>query len=198
MAIGRAGGSAFWTVHRRDASVMSEKAVRSRMERPSGGTDTALPEEPALPALPRSSGVLVTSAEHYGAELNRNFDYLRYLDALAEPGVAYAVHICGGAPQRHHRVGNPRRRLQRRVDSPRQRRRHSRRHPRPHRRQPPPPIAKILRRHRPAARSHIRRMGLTEWRLWGSVDLSMSSARRERRPCQMEPSDATPRPRIVA
>ena len=31
--------------------------------------------------------VLVTSAEHYGAVLNRDFDYVKYLDALAKDGL---------------------------------------------------------------------------------------------------------------
>lgn len=30
--------------------------------------------------------VLVTSGEHYGAVLNRDFDYVRYLDALGRTG----------------------------------------------------------------------------------------------------------------
>ncbi len=43
--------------------------------------------------------VLVTSGEHYGAVLNRDFDYVRYLDALADDvrGRSRPGHRCGRA-----------------------------------------------------------------------------------------------------
>jgi hypothetical protein len=41
--------------------------------------------------------VLITSAEHYGAVLNADFDYVRYLDALARDGLNLTRTFTGGA-----------------------------------------------------------------------------------------------------
>ena len=41
--------------------------------------------------------VLITSAEHYGAVLNRDFDYVKYLDTLARDGCNLTRTFTGGA-----------------------------------------------------------------------------------------------------
>jgi hypothetical protein len=45
------------------------------------------PENPRYFLFRGKPAVLVTSGEHYGAVLNREFDYVRYLDALAADGL---------------------------------------------------------------------------------------------------------------
>ncbi len=39
--------------------------------------------------------LLITSAEHYGAVINREFDYLRYLDTMAQQGMNYTRLFAG-------------------------------------------------------------------------------------------------------
>ncbi len=36
--------------------------------------------------------MLITSGEHYGAVLNADFDYVKYLDALAQDGLNYSLN----------------------------------------------------------------------------------------------------------
>ena len=45
------------------------------------------PDNPRYFLFRGKPAVLVTSGEHYGAVLNRDFDYVRYLDALAADGL---------------------------------------------------------------------------------------------------------------
>lgn len=54
------------------------------------------PENPHYFQFRGSPTVLITSAEHYGAVVNADFDYLRYLDALAADGLNY-TRIFSGA-----------------------------------------------------------------------------------------------------
>src|SRR5918994_6625367 len=47
---------------------------------------TLLPENPRYFLFRGRPTVLITSGEHYGAVLNRDFDYVRYLDTLKSHG----------------------------------------------------------------------------------------------------------------
>jgi len=47
------------------------------------------PENPHYYLYQGKAAILITSAEHYGAVINKSFDYIAYLDALKEHGLNY-------------------------------------------------------------------------------------------------------------
>src|SRR5512145_1315636 len=53
------------------------------------------PENPRYFLFRGKPTVLVTSGEHYGAVLNLDFDYVRYLDALAADGLNHTRLFSG-------------------------------------------------------------------------------------------------------
>ena len=67
------------------------------------------PENPHYYLFRGSPTILITSAEHYGAVINRDFDYVPYVDALRSYGLNY-TRIYAGAmfePQGKFIQGNP-------------------------------------------------------------------------------------------
>ena len=54
------------------------------------------PDNPHYYLFRGRSTILITSAEHYGAVINMDFDYVRYLDALAAYGLNYTRIWPGG------------------------------------------------------------------------------------------------------
>jgi hypothetical protein len=54
------------------------------------------PKNPHYFLLPGKAVVLITSGEHYGAVLNEDFNYRRYLQALAADGLNY-TRLFGGS-----------------------------------------------------------------------------------------------------
>src|SRR3954466_9150277 len=57
------------------------------------------PENPRYFLFRGRPTVLVTSGEHYGAVLNRDFDYVRYLDALKAHGFNQTRTFSGVFPE---------------------------------------------------------------------------------------------------
>ncbi len=65
------------------------------------------PENPHYFLFRGKPALLITSAEHYGAVLNADFDYVRYLDTLAADGLKphadFQRRVCGAAGRVCHR-----------------------------------------------------------------------------------------------
>lgn len=66
-------------------------------EAASEGTLRLHPDNPHYFQWRGAPTVLITSAEHYGAVLNLDFDYVKYLDALARDGLNLTRTFTGGA-----------------------------------------------------------------------------------------------------
>jgi hypothetical protein len=73
----------------------SVKEASSEVEIPTGGPIQLHPENPHYFLFKGNPLVLITSAEHYGAVLNLDFDYRTYLKSLNEDGMNYTRVFTG-------------------------------------------------------------------------------------------------------
>ena len=88
----RSGGVALF------ASLVSVALAAGPQQPAKTGTPAALALHPANPHYFQWRGrptILITSGEHYGAVLNLDFDYRRYLDTLAADGLNYTRVFSG-------------------------------------------------------------------------------------------------------
>jgi hypothetical protein len=94
LAVGVAAAAGLW----RSAPLaleMKEAVAAAQGSRASGDVIRLHPDNPHYFLWRRRPTVLITSGEHYGAVINLDFDYRRYLDTLAAGGLNYTRVFSG-------------------------------------------------------------------------------------------------------
>jgi hypothetical protein len=103
LAVGVTAASGLWRSAPLRLEAM-EAAVAGRGSRASGDVIRLHPDNPHYFLWRGRPTVLITSGEHYGAVINLDFDYRRYLDTLAAGGLNYTRVFSGAYDLRAERA----------------------------------------------------------------------------------------------